>query len=173
MIIWLIGMSAAGKTAVGKELHSLMKGSYNNAVFMDGDHFRTIMGNDLGHSIEDRRRNADRFCRMSQYLEEQGVHAVCSILSIFQESREWNRNNLKKYFEVFIDVPFEVLVQRDPKKIYERALKGEIKDVVGVDMDFPRPTNPDLVIDNKGDRSPREVAEEIYNTIKSRGMLDV
>ena len=73
---------------------------------------------------------------------------VCAILSLFPESRSWNRENLKNYYEVFIDTPMQNLVERDSKGIYRRFNRGEIRDVAGMDIEFQRPENADLIIKN-------------------------
>ena len=121
-------------------------------MLIDGDAIREVFGNDLGHSLEDRRRNADRICRLCKFFDDQGIHVVCAILSLFRESREWNRANLRDYYEVFIDTPVDHLVARDPKGIYEGYRRGEIRDVAGMDIEFPRPDTADLVIRNDGSR---------------------
>lgn len=148
MVIWLIGMSGAGKTAIGKEVFAQLKQRRPNVVFLDGDAVREIMGSDLGHSLEARRANAGRISRLCKYLDDQGIDVVCSILSIFHESQAWNRSQIARYFEVYIRVPFEVLEARDSKGLYRAAREGKATNVVGVDIPFPPPLNPDLIIDN-------------------------
>jgi len=166
MVIWLIGMSGAGKTAIGKELYKLIKSKKNNVVFIDGDIIREILGNDVGHTIEDRKINAGRVCRICKYLDSQGIDVVCGILSIFPESQDWNRKNIENYFEVYVKVPFEELVRRDSKDLYKNALNGKIKDVVGVDIDFPEPLSPNLVIENNNfDTTVANHAVTIFNHI--------
>ena len=166
MIIWIIGMSAAGKTVVAKELYSLMKHDHPNTVFLDGDIFRDLHNNDVDHSIGGRKKNSDRLCRICKFLDEQGIHIVAAVLSIFNEAQQWNRENYRKYFEVYLDVPFEVLIQRDPKKLYEKALRKEMCNVVGVDIEFKPPLNPDVIVRNDGQESPLEIAQKIYGKIK-------
>lgn len=166
MIIWLIGMSNAGKTTIGREVYALLKKKERNVVFFDGDIFREIMGNDLGHTIEDRKVNAWRISKLCKYLDSQGIDVVFAILSIFPDMQEWNRENIGNYFEVYISVPYNTLVERDSRGIYRRALAGEIKNVVGVDIDFPEPINPDLIIDNDdGAESIEEIAQKIVRSI--------
>ncbi len=148
MVIWLIGMSGAGKTAIGREVFARLKERRPNVVFLDGDAVREIMGSDLGHTLEARRANAGRISRLCKYLDDQGIDVVCSILSIFHESQAWNREHLARYFEVYIRVPFDVLVARDSKGLYRAAREGRATNVVGVDIPFPPPPNPDLIVDN-------------------------
>ena len=156
MVIWLIGLSGAGKTTLGRLLSDTLREKRPNTVFLDGDIVRDIMGNDLGHSVEDRRLNAGRICRLCHQLDLQGINVVCAILSIFPESHAWNRSHYKAYFEVYIEAAMENLLKRQRNAIYDRALKGETKDVVGVDIPFKPPENPHLVIRNDGSREEFE-----------------
>lgn len=150
--MWIIGLSGTGKSTLGEKVVELARGQGKPVVFIDGDTIRQVFGNDLGHSIADRKKNAGRICRLGQFLEQQGVTVVCAVLSLFHESQDWNRANLKDYFEVYIDTPFERLVERDSKGLYKKALDGEIKDVAGVDLPFAPPPKPNLVIHNDGSR---------------------
>ncbi len=151
MVVWIIGLSGAGKTTLARNVVEQLRQSVDNVVLIDGDEIREVFGKDLGHTLADRRRNADRICRLGKFLEDQGIHVVCAILSLFPESREWNRENLHDYYEVFIDTPVDDLKQRDSKGIYGRFAKNEISDVAGLDIDFPRP-DAHLVIRNRGSR---------------------
>ena len=166
MVIWLIGLSGAGKTTIGELLYLKMKAIRPNTVFIDGDKIREVMGGELGHSLEDRKKNADRICRFCKFLEEQEIDVICSILSLFPESRSWNRDNYNQYLEVFIDVPIEILAQRDPKGIYRKAAKGEICNVAGLDLNFDKPSRPDLTVKNYGpNSSANSAALEIFNLV--------
>jgi len=153
MIIWLIGMAGSGKTSIGRSLYSELNKTNEATVFLDGDHFRTIMKDDLGHSLNDRRLNGERMLRMCSYLDSQGIDVVCCILSIFPEHQQECRRIFSRYIEVYIDVSMDELIRRDQKGLYTGALSGDIKDVVGIDIPFPRPANPDLVINNDVQRS--------------------
>jgi adenylylsulfate kinase len=128
----------------------LLKAEHPNTVFLDGDMIRAIAGNDLGHTVEDRWENGLRISRLCLELERQDILVVCAVLSIFHESQSWNRENYQDYYEVFIDVPFELLVGRDNKGLYKSALSGEVDNVVGVDIPFTPPSQPDLIVRNDG-----------------------
>jgi adenylyl-sulfate kinase len=167
MVIWIIGLAGAGKTTIGRALHVLLQRSGRPVAFLDGDHVREMMDNDLGHTLEDRRKNGRRMSRICHYLDSQGIDVVCATLSQFDEHQSWNRANCSRYFEVYLDVPMDVLVARDQKGLYSGALAGTIKDVVGVDMPFPPPKNPDMVITH-GKDTPGVIAENILAKIRLR-----
>ena len=148
MVVWIIGLSGAGKTTLANEVIAQVRRSQNNVFLIDGDVVREAFGNDLGYTLEDRRANARRVCQLGKLLDDQEINVVCAILSLFPESRSWNRENLKNYYEIFIDTPMQNLVERDSKGIYRRFNRGEIRDVAGMDIEFQRPDNADLIIKN-------------------------
>lgn len=146
MVIWFIGMSGAGKTTLAEKLYARLKREHGNLVYLDGNAFRKIFGNDADHSVEGRRKNAERISHFCRVLDEQQINVIAAVLSIFPEWQAWNRENFSNYFEVFLDIPLETLKQRDPRGLYASAEAGRAKNVVGVDIAFPRPPHPDLVI---------------------------
>lgn len=148
MVFWIIGLAGAGKTTIAKSLYTRLKQENPSTVLLDGDAIREIMGGDLGFTLEDRRRNGWRICRMCKYFDDQGINVVCATLSQFHEQQNWNREHFSRYFEVYLDVDMNILVQRDQKGLYSSALAGKISNVVGVDMPFPLPISPDLQLDN-------------------------
>jgi adenylylsulfate kinase len=146
MVIWLIGLSAAGKTSVGRALVEQLRRRHDNLVFLDGDLLRQVWGDQLGHDIEGRQRNAHRISHLCRLLDQQGIHAVAAVLSLFPEWQQWNRENFSSYFEIFLDTPMAELERRDPHGLYARARAGEEPNVVGVDIPFPPPPAPDLTL---------------------------
>ena len=146
MVIWLIGMSGAGKTTLARALHDQLKSEHANLVMLDGDVIRDVFP-DVDHSVEGRRRNAERISQLCRLLDSQGINVIAAVLSIFPDWQRWNRENFSRYFEIFLDIPLETLKQRDEKGLYAAAMAGKMKDVVGMDIPFPPPANPDLVLD--------------------------
>jgi len=166
MIIWLIGLSSAGKTTIGRALYEQLTADRNDVLFLDGDQVREVWGDDLGHTREDRYENGWRYCRLGKLLDDQGLHAVCCILSLFEEHRAWNRSNLSSYFEVYLDVPMETLKDRDAKGLYAKAEADEIDNVVGVDIPFEEPEAPDMVLSNDDPGTdPAEIADRIVASL--------
>ncbi|WP_301102032.1 adenylyl-sulfate kinase [Propionivibrio sp.] len=152
MVIWIIGLSGTGKTTLATQVTERIRNLDGKVVLLDGDLIRTLFGNDVDHTIEGRRRNAERLSVLSKFLADQGIHVVAAVLSIFPEWRLWNRKNIRDYSEVYIKASMQTLLRRDIKNLYARAARGEIQNVVGVDIPFPEPENPDLIIENDSDR---------------------
>ncbi len=153
MVIWMIGLSRAGKTTLSKLLYDKLKPKVNNLVLLDGDIVRELFRNDVDHTIEGRRKNAERLSHLSKFLSDQNIHVVAAVLSIFPEWQAWNRENMENYQEVYIKASIDVLEKRDTNNLYAQAKSGKMKNVVGVDIPFPEPENPDLVIENNIERS--------------------
>jgi adenylyl-sulfate kinase len=148
MVIWIIGLSGSGKSTLANEVVARANKYNNNTVLLDGDFIREMFDNDLGYSMADREKNAMRICQLGKFLSDQGMNVVTAILSLFPESRDWNRKNLENYYEVFIDCPLENLIKRDTKGLYKKFERGEITDVAGMDIYFDKPKTSDLVINN-------------------------
>ena len=158
-VFWITGLSGAGKTTIGYLLYTKLKIQKNSIVFLDGDELRKIFGNDLGYSKEDRLKSAIRNSRLCKLLSDQGIDVICCTISMFDTIREWNRQNIKNYFEIYLDVSLETL--KDRKNIY----RENNNDIVGINVLAEIPKNPDIVLDNNGDFSPIEQVKKILSYI--------
>lgn len=166
MVIWLIGLSGAGKTTIGQLLYQRLKAQHPNTVNLDGDILREVWGGDLGYAIEGRRTNAHRISHLCRLLDRQGIHVIAAVLSIFPDWQTWNRTEFSSYFEVFLDVPMAELERRDAKGLYAKAKRGEINNVAGIDLPFPRPAYPDLVLDGaQVTATPHEIVAAIERVL--------
>ncbi|HUF82635.1 MAG TPA: adenylyl-sulfate kinase [Burkholderiales bacterium] len=172
MVIWIIGLSGSGKTTLSKLMYERLKPQLPNLVRLDGDVLRELFGNDVDHTIEGRRRNAQRLSVLSKFLADQGIHIVAAVLSIFPDWREWNRANIPDYAEIYLRVSLTTLRRRDTKCLYARALSGQLPNVVGVDIAFPEPSAPELILDNEADRPDLgELADSVFSLPAVRSAL--
>lgn len=152
MVIWIIGLSGSGKTTILDKVYNEISLKAKHIVKIDGDIIREVFNNDLGHTIEHRKRNAKRISKLCQFLENQKILVMCSILSAFEDDRNWNRENLINYKEIYIKTPKKILIERDSKGLYKKHIAGDIDNVVGFDIPFQEPKKPDLVIENNGSK---------------------
>jgi cytidine diphosphoramidate kinase len=153
MVIWIIGLSGSGKTTLGRALTARWRATAPNTVLVDGDEVRRLFAHDrsdTAYSLAGRRLNAERVTALCAWLDGQGINVVCCLLSLFPEMRAGNRQRFSRYFEVYLKAPIEALAARDTKDLYGPALRGERRQVAGVDLPFPEPTAPDLTIDTAG-----------------------
>lgn len=162
MVIWLIGISGSGKTTIGTRLFKILQETKNNWVFLDGDNLREVWGGELGHSISDREINAKRISQLCCLLDKQNINVIASVLSIFPYWQDWNRENLSSYFEVYVKADIKTVADRDTKGLYDKAFKGKLENVVGVDIEFPEPLKADIVIDTSdADETPEMSTKRI------------
>ncbi len=169
MVVWITGISASGKSTLGKFFFKKLKKENKNTIFFDGDEFRKIFHNDIKYTLKDRDINAIRLTSLVKYVSDQKINIIISANITSQKFRDWCKKNVKNYFEVFINTPMEILKKRDYKKLYKNALSGKIKNVVGVDIKFIKPKNPDLIIDNLGTKRDLYLKyNKIMIEIKSR-----
>ena len=147
MLIWFLGLSGSGKTTLGRALLECLKETHANIFYLDGDIFREMFDGDIDHSVEARLKNAARLSNFCVEMDRQDIHVICSAMALFPEWREKNRKAVSRYFEIFLDIPIETLERRDPKGLYADARAGKAQDVIGIDIPFPPPENPNLVID--------------------------
>jgi adenylylsulfate kinase len=164
--IWITGLSGAGKTTIGKEVASKLREKEKSVVYLDGDDLRAVFN--LDHSQERNHKKGSRLALSKQYsnlclaLSKQELIVVIATISMFKEVHEWNRKNLPNYFEVYLKVPLKILRQRDPKNIYHRYDRGEIRNVAGLDLIVDEPSNPNLIFDYANrEFKISEVAEHI------------
>ena len=131
--LWFTGMSASGKStlAEGVEKELLERGL--NVEILDGDIIRTNLSKGLGFSKEDRDINIRRVGFVCNLLTRNGVAAIAACISPYTVIRDENREMIGRFVEVFCKAPIEVLIERDPKGLYKKALAGEIKGFTGID----------------------------------------
>ena len=169
MIVWLVGLSGAGKTTIARTLHKKWQAREPATVLVDGDEIREIFKHDQGtapFTVAGRRVNGERIAAMSAWLDSQNINAVVSILCIFPDILADNRKSFSGYFEVFVDAPLAMLEARDGKGLYAAARSGEMANVVGMEIPFPTPEQPDLVIHNNGPALDADaVVEDILGRI--------
>ena len=156
-LFWITGLSGAGKTTLGQMLYDHLKSRYPNTVIFDGDALRQAFGNDLGYSKEERFQCAMRYARLCKLLVDQGIYVICCTISMFDAVREWNRTNIEHYLEIYIEVPFAILEERNQKNLYQGLKTGISKNVVGADLELELPKRPDVKLINDGSKTPEEL----------------
>lgn len=167
-LFWLTGFSGAGKTTLSILLAKKLRDREHPVILLDGDILREIYDNRFGHERKERLAASLQYGRLCKLLTEQETHVVCATISMFHQTQEWNRENIKNYIEVFIDVPLSELLNRNSKKIYSRAKSGELKNIVGIDIEPELPKNPDITIQNCNNRTIDDNVNLILNVYDAK-----
>jgi len=161
MVIWLSGLSGAGKTTIAEAVVLLVKPKLGNIVLIDGDIVRELFGATLAFDEESRVIQINRIQRLAKWLSGQGLPVVVAALFCREDLMKWNRENLPGYYEVYVDAPLELLRGRDPKGLYAKAQRGEVDNVVGIDVPWYPPEKPHLTIDALKMEPVKELARRI------------
>ena len=147
-LIWFTGLSGSGKSTVANALEVKLHQLNYHTMLLDGDNVRFGLNKDLGFSDEDRVENIRRISEVAKLFIDSGMIVISAFISPFQSEREYAKSILEEgeFVEIFIDTPIEICQERDPKGLYKKALKGEIKNFTGIDSPYEIPKNPDIII---------------------------
>ena len=155
-VYFFTGLSGAGKTTIGGLFYRRLKAQKLNVVLLDGDQTRPVFSEDVGYTDAERLRGAYRMFRIARMLADQGIDVVVCSICMYSAVRDWNRENIENYREIYIKVTKETLYQRNQKGLYTSG-----KNVVGVDLPFDEPKMPDIIVENDGGRLPEEIVTEL------------
>jgi adenylylsulfate kinase len=159
LVLWVTGLSGAGKTSVSRRLRERCAAAGRPAVLLDGDSLRAILGDRFGHAPEDRRYLAMCYGRLCRELAQQGITVICATISMFDAVRAWNREHIPGYREIYLRVPQGERQRRDVKGVYGNDV---LPAVCFTREGFEEPRTPDLIIDNHGAISADQAAETIW-----------
>lgn len=169
-VLWMTGLSGAGKTTIALILEEELKVRKLKVERLDGDVVRQSLTRDLGFTAEDRAKNIERVTFVAKLLSRNGVGVICSFISPYQTVRDHVRDNTTNFLEVFIDAPLDVVIERDVKGLYQKAIAGEIPNFTGISDPFESPENPDIHVDTEK-YSPEECAHFILGKLEKLGYI--
>ncbi|PLW79492.1 adenylyl-sulfate kinase [Candidatus Woesearchaeota archaeon] len=160
-VLWFTGLSGSGKSTIANEVAKNLHDKKILTFVLDGDNVRHGLNSDMGFSSKDREENIRRVAEVTKLLYESGVTVLVCFISPFRKDRDFARSLIgDDFIEVFVDCSLEECEKRDPKGLYKKARKGEIKDFTGIDQEYEKPNSPEITI-NTGKESIEECAEKI------------
>jgi len=173
-VIWLTGLSGSGKSTIANELEYKLNKIKYHTYLLDGDNIRSGLSSDLGFSKNDRKENIRRISEVAKLFVDAGIITIISFISPFIKDREEAKEIIGKenFIEVFIDTPLEECIKRDPKGLYKKALKGEIKNFTGINSPYEKPITPDVYI-NTIEKSVDKSVKIIKKFLEEKGFLNV
>jgi bifunctional enzyme CysN/CysC len=171
-VLWLTGLSGAGKSTIAnlveRRLHALGCHSY----LLDGDNVRHGLNKDLGFTDADRVENIRRVAEVAKLMVDAGLIVIVAFISPFASERRMARSLLEvgEFVEIFVDAPLAVAEARDPKGLYEKARRGELRNFTGIDSPYEAPEHPELRIDTS-EGTPDQAADTVVAFLAERGLL--
>jgi len=172
-VVWLTGLSGAGKSTVARVVERRLFDAGAQVVLLDGDGLRHGLCGDLGFSEDDRRENLRRVGEVARLFFEAGFVVLAAFVSPYASDRARVRSLVPagRFFEVHVDADLETCRARDPKGLYARALSGEIRDFTGIDAPYEAPLTPELHL--RTDREPLEATvAQILDALHRAGILE-
>ncbi len=172
VLIWFTGLSASGKSTVANEatnrLHEMGKLTY----VLDGDNIRHGLNKNLGFSPEDREENIRRISEVGNLFADAGLITTTAFISPYRKDRDFARELLGdgRFIEIFVKASVDICEQRDPKGLYKKAKKGEIKEFTGISAPYEEPIKPEIVLDADTMTIEEEV-EMVLNYLEEKEII--
>jgi len=169
-VLWLTGLSGSGKTTIAQNLKNKLEQEIKNIHHLDGDEVRAKAKIPLGFTAADRDKNIKLAIDLAKEYQQNNINIIASFISPYTHHRNWGRKSLDNYMEIFIDSPLEICQQRDPKGLYQKALKDEIKNFTGISDPYEKPLNPELHIQTHI-ASIEKCVDQIYKHLKNNSWI--
>jgi len=172
--LWFTGLPSSGKSTTAFTLeHELLRRGYL-AYVLDGDNVRHGLNKNLGFSAEDREENIRRIGEVAKLFADAGLITMTSFISPYRKDRDLARRIHEetgiRFIEIFVDTPVDVCEQRDPKGLYQKARKGEIRGFTGVDDPYEAPLRPEMIIKTE-ELSPADLTAELLAFLIDQSLI--
>ena len=158
--LWFTGLPCSGKSAVADRVAAALKERGQRVERLDGDIVRRDLTRDLGFSKKDRDENIRRVTFVAKLLSRNGVAVLTSFISPYREMRDRARGETTNFVEVYAKCPVEVCMQRDVKGMYQKAIRGDIKEFTGVSDPYEEPLRAEIVLE-----TDKEALDESVNRV--------
>lgn len=170
LVLWFTGISGAGKSTISAAIEKRLNLAGQATYRLDGDNVRHGLSSDLGFSRSDREENIRRIAQVAALFRDAGLITLVSFISPSAKMREFARERIgaDRFVEIYVKADLETCAKRDPKGLYQRALRGEIKEFTGVSAPYEAPERPDLVLDTDA-RSLDECVDDVLDYIRAKG----
>jgi bifunctional enzyme CysN/CysC len=172
-ILWFTGLSGAGKSTIANLVEKRLHAGGRHTYLLDGDNVRHGLNKDLGFTDADRVENIRRVAEVARLMLDAGLVVLASFISPFQSERQMARDLVAtgEFIEVFVDAPLQLAESRDPKGLYKKARRGEIKNFTGIDSPYQRPEQPEITIDTSV-LSADKAADVIVDWLVKQGLVN-
>lgn len=172
VVLWFTGLPGAGKSSLANALEVRLNAMGVHTTLLDGDNVRTGISKDLGFTETDRVENIRRAGEIAKLMLDAGLVVLCAFISPFALDRKMVRDFVSdgEFVEIYVDAPLVVCIERDPKGLYKRAMRGEIQNFTGVDQAYEAPINPEVVVKTAG-TNVDELADRLLAELIDRSFI--
>jgi len=172
LVIWFTGLSASGKSTIAGALEQILTGQGYHTYLLDGDNVRHGLCRDLGFGDTDRQENIRRVGEVAKLMADAGLITLAAFISPFRADRRIVRDILPEgqFVEVFVDASLDTCRARDPKGLYAKADRGEIRQFTGIDSPYEEPERPEVHI-HAGEASVAEAVNQLLAYLHEAGAL--
>ena len=168
--LWFTGLSGAGKSTLSNLIAEELRRRGLQVEILDGDEVRTNLSKGLGFSKEDRDTNIKRIGYVCKLLTRNGVVAISAAISPYKEIRDYNRQQIGRFVEIYVQCSIEALTQRDVKGLYKKALAGEIQNFTGISDPYEAPEHPEITVDSER-QTKEESLQAILDYLEQHGWI--
>jgi bifunctional enzyme CysN/CysC len=170
-VVWLTGLSGSGKSTIANLVETRLHAMGRHTYLLDGDNVRHGLNRDLGFTAEDRVENIRRIAEVAKLMVDAGLIVLTAFISPYRAERDMARALFAEgeFLEVFVDTPLAVAEARDPKGLYAKARRGELKNFTGIDAPYEVPQSAELSMDT-GAMTAAQAAEAVLALLINRGM---
>ena len=171
-VVWLTGLSGAGKSTIANLVERKLHTMGHHTYLLDGDNVRHGLSKDLGFSDADRVENIRRVGEVARLMLDAGLMVLTAFISPFRSERRMARSLVEdgEFLEVHVSTPLAVAEERDPKGLYRKARRGELRNFTGIDSPYEEPESPELRVDT-AECTPDEAADQVINALRDHGFL--
>ncbi len=170
-VIWLTGLPASGKTAIARGLELEIRRRGMRVEALDGDKVRRELSPELGFSKKDRETHAKRVVYVGDLLSRNGIVVIVALISPYRIFREYAREQLGRFIEVWVKCSLQTCIERDPKGLYKKALSGEITNFTGIQDPYEEPLDPEAVVDTEKE-TIEDGIKKILVKLQETGLLE-
>ena len=170
--LWFTGLSGSGKSTIANAVSNELFRQGISEYVLDGDNIRHGLNKDLGFSDYDRTENIRRIGEVAKLFVESGKVVTTAFISPFRSDRDQVRALFEQgeFIEVFVQCPIEECERRDPKQLYAKARRGEIKDFTGIDSPYEAPEQPEITL-HSDQVTIEEAVEQVLTYLREKNMI--